>query len=187
MSDVESSKKSKKDKKHKKSKENDEETSSSHADAVMSVSEAPATSSEAAGDQSFGAVDRSKLNISVIAKPLANEKLTKKCLKLVKKASKVKGLRRGVKEVVKAIRKGEKGVMILAGNITPIDVITHLPVLCEENEIPYVFVPAKEELGAAGATKRPTSCVLIQNKKGADYEEYISEVKGAIQKLDKSA
>ena len=54
------------------------------------------------------------------AKPLANKKLNKKVLKTIKKsinlrssrliiASQAKELRRGVKEVVKALRKGEKG------------------------------------------------------------------------------
>jgi len=86
-----------------------------------------------------------------------------------------------VKEVVKAVRKGEKGVCIIAGDISPIDVISHLPVLCEDNEVPYVFVPSKEALGAAGQTKRPTSCVLV--KAGGDcdqkekYEEVLKKVK----------
>ena len=101
----------------------------------------------------------------------------------MKKASKSKGIRRGVKEVVKAIRKGEKGVLILASNISPIDVITHLPVLCEENDIQYVFVPSKEELGAAGSTKRPTSCVLVKHTKAADYQEYYDEVYAAVSAL----
>lgn len=35
-------------------------------------------------------------------------------------------------------------LVILAGDISPIDVITHVPVLCEDNNIPYVYVPAKE-------------------------------------------
>lgn len=46
---------------------------------------------------------------SIIAKPLADEKLCKKVLKLCKKASKRKQIRRGVKEVVKALRKKQKG------------------------------------------------------------------------------
>jgi H/ACA ribonucleoprotein complex subunit 2 len=46
---------------------------------------------------------------SVIAKPLADEKLCKRVLKLAKKASKRKAIRRGVKEVVKALRKNAKG------------------------------------------------------------------------------
>ncbi len=47
--------------------------------------------------------------VSVIANPLADEKLCKKVLKLCKKASKRKAVRRGVKEVVKALRKKQKG------------------------------------------------------------------------------
>ncbi|RMZ55148.1 hypothetical protein APUTEX25_005426, partial [Auxenochlorella protothecoides] len=110
-----------------------------------------------------------RANVCAIAKPLANEKLAKKVLKLAKKAAKRKQIKRGVKEVIKAIRKANKGVVIIAGDISPIDVITPLPVLCEDADIPYIYVPSKEELGAAGLTKRPTSCMLVLPKpiKGA--------------------
>lgn len=69
-----------------------------------------------------------KENMAQIAHPLAGKKLTKKILKTVKKgmnlwypslqtielwcgmiASKLKHIKRGVKEVVKGLRKGEKG------------------------------------------------------------------------------
>lgn len=50
-----------------------------------------------------------KSAISVIAKPLADEKLCKKVLKLAKKAAKRKQIKRGVKEVVKALRKNTQG------------------------------------------------------------------------------
>ena len=53
----------------------------------------------------------------------------------VKKAAKAKQICRGVKEVAKAIRKGAKGVVIIAGDISPIDVITHVPVMCEEADV----------------------------------------------------
>lgn len=55
-------------------------------------------------------------------------------------------------------------VCVIAGDISPIDVITPLPVLCEENDVPYIYVPSKDELGQAGLTKRPTSCMLILPK-----------------------
>lgn len=103
--------------------------------------------------------------INVISKPLANKKSTKKLHKLVKKASSIKHIRRGVKEVVKGVRKGEKGLCVLAGDIYPLDVYSHLPVLLEEQDIPYLFVPSKQDLGAAASTKRPTSCVLVRTPK----------------------
>ncbi|ODV87931.1 hypothetical protein CANARDRAFT_192657 [[Candida] arabinofermentans NRRL YB-2248] len=119
------------------------------------------------------------------AKPLAPKKLNKKVLKTVKKASKAKHVKRGVKEVVKALRKGEKGLVIVAGDISPPDVISHIPVLCEDCSVPYLFVPSKEDLGSAGATKRPTSCVMIvpgggKNKKASkssdEYKESFDEI-----------
>lgn len=123
------------------------------------------------------------------AKPLASKKLNKKVLKTVKKASKAKHVKRGVKEVVKALRKDEKGLVVIAGDISPPDVISHIPVLCEDNGVPFVFIPSKEDLGSAGATKRPTSCVFIvpgggKAKKNADktdeyregYDEIVKEI-----------
>jgi H/ACA ribonucleoprotein complex subunit 2 len=86
-----------------------------------------------------------------------------------------------VKEVVKALRKGEKGFCIIAGDISPVDVITHLPIMCEERGIPYFYVPSKHDLGAAATTKRPTSCVLVNPKDSfsefALYEKLIEEAR----------
>eukprot|EP00339_Tiarina_fusa_P029213 CAMPEP_0117085476 /NCGR_PEP_ID=MMETSP0472-20121206/60082_1 /TAXON_ID=693140 ORGANISM="Tiarina fusus, Strain LIS" /NCGR_SAMPLE_ID=MMETSP0472 /ASSEMBLY_ACC=CAM_ASM_000603 /LENGTH=123 /DNA_ID=CAMNT_0004814735 /DNA_START=9 /DNA_END=380 /DNA_ORIENTATION=+ len=93
--------------------------------------------------------------VCAIASPLAGPKLVKRLLKLVKTASKEKQVRRGVKEVVKALKKSEKGLCIIAGDISPIDVISHIPVMCEDRNITYVYVPSKEALGTAGQTKRP--------------------------------
>uniref|UniRef100_A0A0D6QXJ0 H/ACA ribonucleoprotein complex subunit 2 n=1 Tax=Araucaria cunninghamii TaxID=56994 RepID=A0A0D6QXJ0_ARACU len=132
---------------------------------------------------------RKMLMVSPIARPLAGKKLCKKTLKLVRRASEVKCLKRGVKEVVKSIRRGKKGLCVIAGNISPIDVITHVPILCEESDIPYIYVPSKEDLAGAGATKRPTCCVLVltsptkgsiseedQKKLKEDYKEVVKEV-----------
>ncbi|KAI8841382.1 50S ribosomal protein L30e-like protein [Chytridium lagenaria] len=126
-------------------------------------------------------------SVSQIAHPLASKKLTKKVLKTIRKASKAKSVKRGVKEVVKGLKKGSKGVVIIAGDISPIDVITHVPVLCEESDVPYIYVPSKEDLGTAGATKRPTSVIMLLNKNISDFEEaygeVLEEVKGLNEKL----
>ncbi|KAL8124162.1 H/ACA ribonucleoprotein complex subunit 2-like protein [Apium graveolens] len=137
-----------------------------------------------------GHKDKKKaFTLSPIAKPLAGKKLSKRALKLVRRAAEKKCLKRGVKEVVKSIRKGNKGLCIIAGNISPIDVITHVPVLCEEADIPYIYVNSKEELANAGSTKRPTCCVLVltkptkgelaqdeQEKLKSDYDLVVSDV-----------
>ena len=114
---------------------------------------------------------------SKIASPLASKKSTKKVHKLVKKATQAKSVRRGVKEVVKAMRKGETGFLVIAGDISPIDVVTHLPMMCEDRSMPYFYVPSKHDLGAAACTKRPTSCILVNPEKlGSDEKELYTKM-----------
>jgi H/ACA ribonucleoprotein complex subunit 2 len=170
-------------------------------------------------------------DLSPIAHPLAQKKLLKKLHKTIKKgsfpfvyyilvlyaclsAAKQRQVKRGVKEVVKGIRKGEKGsvwpmccrfkltfrvvrLLVLAANISPIDIISHLPVMSEDAGIPYVFVTSKEELGHACFTKRPTSCVMVcpdqkkkpkkkegEDDKDDDYKELYDECVQEVEKLD---
>ncbi|RKF65711.1 H/ACA ribonucleoprotein complex subunit 2 [Golovinomyces cichoracearum] len=125
-----------------------------------------------------------KVEVSLVpfANPLADEKITKKVLRSVKKASKNKTLKRGVKEVVKALRKSPQGigitsancVVILAADISPMDVISHIPILCEDHNIPYIFVTSRAELGSASNTKRPTSVVMVtETRVGSKKTEVI--------------
>ena len=121
-------------------------------------------------------IDKSTLYINPIAKPLSGEKLERKLLRLTKKIIQLKGVKRGVKEVSKSIRKGFKGICIFAADVSPIDVISHLPVQCEKNGIPYIFVRSRLELGLSASTKRPTSVVLLTTpEEGASvYEKFMS-------------
>ena len=50
-----------------------------------------------------------RLFVSPIADPLASDKMSKKLIKLIKKGMKDKLIHRGVKETVKAVRKGKAG------------------------------------------------------------------------------
>ena len=49
-----------------------------------------------------------------------------------------------MKEVVKALRKGDQGLLLLASNITPVDVVSHLPLMAEEAKgVEYCWVLSK--------------------------------------------
>jgi ribosomal protein L7Ae-like RNA K-turn-binding protein len=54
---------------------------------------------------------------------------------------------------------------VLAGDISPIDVITHIPIVCEDNKVPYIYVPSKEvsharNMTAAAAASAAGAAVL---------------------------
>nr|POE75614.1 h/aca ribonucleoprotein complex subunit 2 [Quercus suber] len=176
--DAATPKKEKKDKKRK---------SSSAADGDVSMVDSSAVKDDADDEveaKKNGALESpGEAALVPFANPLCDEKSQKKVLKGVKKAAKSKALRRGVKECVKSIRKSPlasphttastlpPGIVVLAADISPMDVISHIPVLCEDHGIPYVYVPSRAELGAAGNTKRPTSVVMIGRGVGKGVEE----------------
>ena len=59
--------------------------------------------------------------------------------------------------------------------------ITHIPILCEENDVPYIYVPSKADLGTAGGSKRPTSCMFVLQPAGKDaYAELFDKVKKKV-------
>lgn len=120
-------------------------------------------------------------NVNPIAQPLASKKLSKKLYKCVKKAAKVKNIRRGVKEVQKFINKGEKGIVVLAGDTLPIDVYCHLPVMCEDRNLPYAYIPSKMDLGSSAGSKRPTCVILI--KPHQDYQDAYDECMEEVSSL----
>merc|ERR1712160_32382 len=91
-------------------------------------------------------------------------------------------IHRGVKETVKAVRKGKTGIVVIAADISPIDVLSHLPILCEDKNVPYIYVKSRAEVGEACKTKRPTSCVLIMSpsKESKKVKESYKECKEKI-------
>nr|CAG4638868.1 EOG090X0JRW [Cyclestheria hislopi] len=114
-------------------------------------------------------------HVSVIAKPMASRKLTKKIYKLLKKAAKQKGfVRNGLKDVQRRIRKGETGIVVFAGDVTPIDIMCHMPAVCEEKEIPYIYTPSRLELGHALGLKRTSLMVLV--RKHPEYQDLYDEL-----------
>ena len=160
-----SDKKSKKDKKDKKEKREKKQDQDSDGD-----------------EKTLKGDYQTRLFVSPIADPLASDKLSKKLLKLIKKGMSDKLVKRGVKETVKAVRKGQTGIVIIAADISPIDVLSHLPILCEDKSVPYMYVKSRAEVGEACKTKRPTSCVMIckPDKKMEEATESYKECKEKI-------
>ncbi|SBT75041.1 60S ribosomal protein L7ae/L30e, putative [Plasmodium malariae] len=131
--------------------------------------------------------ENSKCYISVISEPLLKKKYYKYFLKILdytycakvnishiiktnenldeqrKKILKTKFLVIGLSQVIKAIRKGIQGIVIIAVDIYPIDIICHIPVFCEEHNIPYTFVTTKNKLAHLCKLKRSITCLFIIN------------------------
>jgi len=120
--------------------------------------------------------------VSVIAKPMASKKLAKKIYKVIKKGSKHKTfVRNGLKDVQARIRKGETGIVVFAGDVTPIEVMCHMPAVCEEKGLTHVYTPSRQDLGTAMGVKR--GCLMVMVREHEDYKELYDELKAEIDAL----
>ncbi len=58
-------------------------------------------------------------------------------------------IKKGTNEVTKAVERGLAKLVLIAEDVDPPEIVAHLPILCEEKGVPYVYVPSKERLGKA--------------------------------------
>ena len=70
-------------------------------------------------------------------------------LEAVKASTHTGKVKKGTNEVTKAIERQQCKLVIIAEDVEPPEVVAHLPILCEEQNTSYVFVPSKNDLGKA--------------------------------------
>jgi len=90
-------------------------------------------------------------------------------------------LRKGTNETTKAIEKGLAQLVVIAEDVEPEEIVMHLPVLCEEKKIPYVFVPSKVDLGRAAGIDVGSASIGI-----VDFGEAKNQMKDLLKKIDEA-
>ena len=86
---------------------------------------------------------------------------------------------RGTNETTKAVERGVAILVYIAEDVEPPEVVAHLPMLCEERQIPYIFVPSKFRLGESAGLDVGAASVSIIDPGNAS--ELVKEI---IQKID---
>src|SRR3989304_3229330 len=89
------------------------------------------------------------------------KELSNKVLQTLEAAKNSGKLRRGINETTKAIEKSQAQLVVIAEDIEPEEIAMHLPVLCDEKKIPYVYVPSKQELGRASGIDVQSAAIAI--------------------------
>ena len=56
-------------------------------------------------------------------------------------------LKKGANEATKSLNRGIAQLVVLAGDTEPLEIVMHLPLLCEDKNVNYVFVPSQSSLG----------------------------------------
>jgi len=82
---------------------------------------------------------------------------------LVEKARDNGKVSKGANEATKQVERGQAKLVVMAEDVTPEEILAHMPILCEEKKIPYAYVPSKDELGRSVGLHVSTAAVAILN------------------------
>ncbi len=113
----------------------------------------------------------------------APKDVVNKVLEAVTIAKTTGKIRKGVNETTKAIERGIAKLVVMAEDVTPEEVLMHIPVLCEEKQVPYAYVSQKIELGKASGIDVPTSSIAVVEE--GDSKKLIAEISEKIKTLKK--
>ncbi|KAI9571473.1 50S ribosomal protein L30e-like protein [Boletus coccyginus] len=115
--------------------------------------------------------------------PLADEPLANSILDLVQQAGQYKQLKKGANEATKTLNRGVAEFVVLTADTEPLEILLHLPLLCEEKNVPYVFIPSKAALGRACNVSRPVIAASVTTSEARELQSQIRNIKLAIEKL----
>ena len=96
-------------------------------------------------------------------------------------SSKTGIVRKGTNETTKAIERAQAKLVVIAEDVDPPEVVAHLPLLCEERKIPYIFVPSKEKIGNAVGIDVSAASVCIV--KEGDAAGLVREIVARIEQM----
>lgn len=80
---------------------------------------------------------------------------------IVERARKTGKIEKGTNEVTKSVERGTAKLVVIASDVTPKEIVQHLPVLCKERGIPCLTADSKQKLGSAANLSVATAAIVI--------------------------
>ena len=113
-----------------------------------------------------------------VSKDLEDSQL--RALERVRKGGKIKI---GSNEVTKAIERGAAKLVLIAKDVSPPEIVMHLPLLCSEKNVPFSYVSTKQALGKAAGIPVGTSSLVVTSE--GDAKKEIEDISNKVASLKK--
>ncbi|MYB30582.1 MAG: 50S ribosomal protein L7ae [Cenarchaeum sp. SB0663_bin_5] len=95
-------------------------------------------------------------------------------------------VKKGTNEVTKAIERNTAKMVIIAEDVDPPEVVAHLPILCDEQKIPFAFVPSQQEMGKSlGLETRSAATAIMDSGDAKHIVDQIIESLAAMRGANK--
>lgn len=105
--------------------------------------------------------------------------LAEKAYEALRKARETGGkIKKGTNETTKAVERGIAKLVLIAEDVDPPEVVAHLPLLCDEKKVPYVYVYSKKKLGEAAGIEvaAASACIVEYGEAKPIVEEIVAKV-----------
>ena len=104
--------------------------------------------------------------------------LAERSLEALEVARDTGSVKKGTNETTKAVERGNAELVYIAEDVQPEEIVMHLPELCDEKGIPFVFVETQDEVGqAAGLEVGSAAAAVVDAGEAAeDVEDIGSKV-----------
>ncbi len=93
-------------------------------------------------------------------------------------------IRKGMNEVTKTIERVQAKFVVMAEDVSPPEILFHIPILCEEKNIPYGYLSTKKELGNVARINVPSSAIAIENV-GTGNDNVLADVIKKLEEIKK--
>ncbi len=89
------------------------------------------------------------------------DELREETADLLEKTAKKGKIKAGINEVTKAIERGTAKFVVIAEDVSPKEIVMHLPLLCDEKQIPFSYIATKKDLGEKAGLRTATASIAI--------------------------
>ncbi|PIN84685.1 MAG: 50S ribosomal protein L7ae [Candidatus Diapherotrites archaeon CG11_big_fil_rev_8_21_14_0_20_37_9] len=101
-------------------------------------------------------------------------------LEKIKKSGKIKI---GSNEATKAAERGTAKLIVIAEDVSPPEIVMHLPLICKEKGIPYSYAATKKDLGTMAGIHVGTAAIAVLEE--GDQKNELAELAKKLQEAAK--
>jgi len=109
------------------------------------------------------------------------EEIQNKALEALEISRDTGKIKKGANEATKVVERGTAQLVFIGADVEPEEVVMHLPLLCEEKGIPYIYITQQGDVGAASGLSVGSAAAAIV--KAGKAKDLIEEIVGQIASL----
>lgn len=109
------------------------------------------------------------------------EEIQNKALEALEVARDTGKVKKGSNEATKAVERNTAQLVLIGSDVEPEEIVMHLPPLCEEKQIPFVYITKQNDIGSAsGLEVGSAAAAIVKPGKAKDLVEEIAKQIAAL-------